>query len=182
MFEFWGQIDWKSCFWKIWVEFKWFWKTFHLILMHFIHKTLCFEEILHQNALFFQKSIFSRFSIDRTCCLTNRKCNKNVDYNLPNSIGAWLVLDRSKLIFDQSNLIFDRSKIVQRIFQNKLFSRVLHFIQTFQKAFCSLSLSDPVQVNFFRFLLIFSQGFFSSSADKTFLLLLFHFIHIFHAF
>ena len=46
-FKIWGQIDWKSCFWKIWVKFKCFWKTFHLILMHFIHKTLCFEEFLH---------------------------------------------------------------------------------------------------------------------------------------
>ena len=46
-FEILGQIDWKSCFWKIWVKFKGFWKSFHLILRHFIHKTLCFEEFLH---------------------------------------------------------------------------------------------------------------------------------------
>ena len=32
-----------------------FWKAFHLILMHFIHKILCFEEFLHKIALFFKK-------------------------------------------------------------------------------------------------------------------------------
>ena len=41
------KIEWKTCLWKIWVEFKCFWKTFHLILMHFIHNTICFEEFLH---------------------------------------------------------------------------------------------------------------------------------------
>ena len=44
MFEFWRQIGWNTCFWKIWVEFKCFWKTFNLILMHFIHEILYFEE------------------------------------------------------------------------------------------------------------------------------------------
>ena len=44
---FFGKFDWKTCFWEVWVEFKCFWKTFHLILMHFIHKTMCFEEFLH---------------------------------------------------------------------------------------------------------------------------------------
>ena len=55
----WGKIGWKTCFGEIWVEFKSFWKTFNLILMHFIHKTfnlilmhfihktMCFEEFLH---------------------------------------------------------------------------------------------------------------------------------------
>ena len=52
MFEFWRQIGCKTCFWEIWVEFKCFWKTFNLILMHFIHEILCSEELLHWIALF----------------------------------------------------------------------------------------------------------------------------------
>ena len=47
----------------------------------------------------FQKAGFSRFSIDRTCCSTNWKSDKNFGYNLPSLIGAQLVLDWSKLIF-----------------------------------------------------------------------------------
>ena len=35
-----------------------FWKAFHLILMHFIHKILCFEKFLHKIALFFKNMIF----------------------------------------------------------------------------------------------------------------------------
>ena len=37
-FEFWWQIDWKTCFWKNCVEPTCFWKKFNLILIHFIHK------------------------------------------------------------------------------------------------------------------------------------------------
>ena len=61
----------------------------------------------------FQKNDFSRFSINRTCCSTDRKCDKNFGFYLLGSIGARLVLDGWKLIFDQSNLIFNRSKIGQ---------------------------------------------------------------------
>ena len=60
-FEIWGKIDWKSCFWKIWVKYKCFWKTLHLILMHSIHKILCFEEFLHKIALFFKILVFPNF-------------------------------------------------------------------------------------------------------------------------
>ena len=61
MFEFWRQISWKTCFWKIWVEFMCFWKTFNLILMHFFHEILWFEEFLHKIALFFKNPIFPDF-------------------------------------------------------------------------------------------------------------------------
>ena len=52
-----------------------FWKAFHLIFMHVIHKIQCFEEFLHYFALFFKKLIFSRISIDRNCFLTDRNCD-----------------------------------------------------------------------------------------------------------
>ena len=86
-----------------------------------------------------KKFIFPDFrSIDRICLSTDWKCDKIFGYNLSSSISAWLVLDRSKLIFDWSNLTFNRFKIGQRVFKTKLFSHVLHFIQTFQKLLSSL--------------------------------------------
>ena len=39
----------------------------------------------------FQKTDFSKFSIARTCCSTDWKCDKNFGYNLPGSIGARLI-------------------------------------------------------------------------------------------
>ena len=45
--SFWGQIDSKMCFCKIWVEFKCFWITFNLVLMNFIYEILCFKEFPH---------------------------------------------------------------------------------------------------------------------------------------
>ena len=67
----------KMCytlFWKIWVEFKCFWKSFKLILMHFIHEISWSECFLHKTPVVFQKFNFSRFSIDRVFSSTNRKC------------------------------------------------------------------------------------------------------------
>ena len=60
MFEFLRTIGWKTCFWKILVEFKCFWKTFRLILMHFIHEILCFEEFLSFLPNFYNASFMFR--------------------------------------------------------------------------------------------------------------------------
>ena len=70
-------IDSKMCFWKIWVEYKCFWKTFHLILLHSIHKILCFEEFLHKIALFFKK---------KKLCFPNFRSIKTVSWLIENAI------------------------------------------------------------------------------------------------
>ena len=127
-----------------------FCKTFHLIFMHSIHKIMYFEEFLQLKCYVFQK-LLSKFSIGQTYCFTDRKCDKNLGYNLPGLIGAWLVLDRSKLIFDRSNLIFDWSKFGLMGFL-KVFSLTCSSLySTFQKAFCSLSLTNPLQTFFLSF-------------------------------
>ena len=167
MFELWGQIDWKSCFWKLYVEFKCFWKTFHLILMHFILNTMCFEEFLHKNAMFFKKLIFPNFWLIKHVALMIKKCNKNFGYNLPGSIDVWLVLDRSKLLFDRSNLFFDQSKIGQKVFLRSFSHVFITLFILFQKLSLSSSSIDPFQVNFCHFLPEISQVFLSSSAVKT---------------
>ena len=134
VFEVWELKE--NCFWKIWVEFKCFWKTFHFILMQFFIIKQCALRSFYIKMLCFSKNWFSKFSIDRTYCLTDRKCDKNLGYNLPGSIDAWLVLDWSKLIFDQS-------KFGLMVFL-KAFSLICSSLySTFQKAFCSLSSIDP---------------------------------------
>ena len=47
--------------------------------------------------LYFSKICFSRFSIDRICCSTDRKCVKSFGLNLLGSIDIRSMLDRSKL-------------------------------------------------------------------------------------
>ena len=78
MFNIWvlGTKMWKSYFWKIWVDFKCFWKTFKLILMHFIHEICCFEWLLHKMVSVFQKFHNFRISINRCFFSTNQKCVK----------------------------------------------------------------------------------------------------------
>ena len=75
------------------------------------------------------------------------------------------------------------SKIGLRVFLKQAFLMCSSLYSNFSKSFLlSLSSTDPVQVIFCHFLPNFSQVFLSSSAGKTFLPLLFHFIHILHAF
>ena len=117
---------------------------------------------------FFLKIDFSIFLINRTCFLTGRKCNKNFGYNLPGSIGAWLVLDQSKILFDRSNLIFNWSKISQLVFKKVFLSRVLHTFQIFSKALSLFYVNRSNLSLFCRFLPKFSQVFLSLNAGKTF--------------
>ena len=95
--EFWGKIGWKTCFWEIWVEFMCFWKTFNLILMHFIHEILCFEEILHKIALFFKNFIFLDFRSIESVSRPIEIAIKIFGLILSDSIGVRSMLDRSKL-------------------------------------------------------------------------------------
>ena len=131
----------------------------------------------------FQKIDFSRFSIDWICLSTDRKCDKNLGYNLPGSIASQLMLDQSNVFFDWSNLIFDRTKIIQS-FLKQAFLTCSSLYSNFSKSFLlSLSLFNRSSSSDF---LLFSSKFFSRflsfCAGKTFLPFIFHFIHIFHAF
>ena len=121
----------SSVFEKVFISYSYILFIKQCALRSFCIKMLCFPKIF-----FFQ--IFDR----STCCSTDRKCNKNFGYNLPGSIGARLVLDRSKLIFDQSTLIFDQSKIGQRdfFFFLKAFLTCSSHCSYFSKRFLSLLL------------------------------------------
>ena len=130
MFELWGQIDWKSCFRE---DLGWnqvFLKNFSSF--YSLNNVLWGVSAL--KCSIFQKFVFSKFLIDRTCCSIDKKCNKNFGYNLSNSIGAWLELDWLKLLFDQSNLIFNRSKINQWVFKKVFLSHVLHTFRIFSRS------------------------------------------------
>ena len=150
--------------------------------MHFINKNNVLWGVFALKCFVFQNFDFSKFLIDQNCCSTDRKCDKNFGYNLPGSIGAQLVLDRSKLLFDWPNLLFDRSKIGKWVFKKVFLSCVLRTFQIFSKAL-SLFLLDWSNLSLFcHFLPNFSQVSLSSSVGKTFLPFLFQFIHNFHAF
>ena len=75
MFALWEQIYLKSWFWNIWVEFKCFWKKFHLILMPFFKK--------------------------KKQCALRSFCIKMLCFS---KIWFLQTFDRSNLFFDQSKL------------------------------------------------------------------------------
>ena len=106
------RMDWKSHCLENWVQNLCFWKTFDLILMHFIHQIQCFEEFLHKIALIFQKFVFFQ-NFDRSNLFFNQsklRLKTLVSPYLFQSMLDWYWINRS--IFDQSNLIFDQSKII----------------------------------------------------------------------
>ena len=128
--------------------------------------------------MFFKNLIFPDFQLIELVA----QPIENVIKTLVTIYLARSMLDWLKFLFDQSNLIFDRSKIGQWVFKNVFLSRVLHTFQTFSKAL-SLFLLDRSNLSLFcLFLPNFSQVSLSSSVGKTFLPLLFQFIHNFHAF
>ena len=180
-FEIWGQIDWKSCFWKIWVKFKGFWKNFHLTLMHFIHKILCFEEFLHWNALFFKHLIFLDFwSIEPVAQLIEIVIKNLVWICLARSLLDWCWIDRMWFSIDQTYFSTDQ-KLVREFFKT-WDSRVFFTIsKVFKMAFLTLFDRSRFNINFLSFSLKFSSRFLSSSTGKTILPFLFWFNFIFHA-
>ena len=123
-------IDWKSYFWENWVQNKCFWKVFHLILMHFIHKILCFEEFLQKNALFFKKLVFPEFRSIEPISQLIEIAIKVLDW-LCVSISSRLLLDQSK--------VFSINWNSYREFFKTYVYHVFFTIQNFSKHF-SLSL------------------------------------------
>ena len=170
-FENLRNIDWKSYFWEIWVQYKCFWKAFHLILIHSIHKILCFEEFLHKIDLFFKNLIFPNFWLIKSVSRPIKITIKILVW----IYLVWLLLDQSNVIFDRSNLISIIRKSFKEFFKNINISRVCHYSNIFKKFSLSLSSIDQgSKQNFLSFSLKFLQGFFTSKAGKTFLPLLFH--------
>ena len=126
----------------------------------------------------FFKKLLSKFSIDQTYCFTDRKCDKNLGYNLPGSIGAGSIEIDFRSIEPNFRLI----KIRSDGFFKSFFSHVFFTLFNFSKSFL-LSLFDRfISSQFLLFSSYFFSRFLSLSARKTFLPLLFHFIHILHAF
>ena len=96
-----------------WVKNLCFWKTFHLILMHFILKIQCFEGFLHKTSLFFFSKIcfFQNFDwLNLFFNQTKLRLKTLVILCLFRSMLDWYLFNRS--IFVRSNLIFYQSKIV----------------------------------------------------------------------
>ena len=110
LFENLRIIDWKSYFWEIWVQYKCFWRAFHLIFMHFIHKILCFEEFLHKIAFFSKNCVFQIF--DWSKIRFDRSKIPSIDPKPIKQQSKWSGLNQNfNRIFDWSKNMFDRSKI-----------------------------------------------------------------------
>ena len=132
-----------------------FWKAFHLILMHVIHKIQCFEEFLHYFALFFKKTDFSRISTNQIVFRSIEIAIKNVCESLSVLIGARLVLDQSKY-FRPIESIF---RSIENCVENFLKTDFHVFKLTFSKVFqLFLSLYDLVKAPIW-FFIIFHHSF-----------------------
>ena len=137
MFALWGQIDWKYWFWKIWVEFKCFWKTFRLILMHFFIKQcalrsfyikmLCFSKIW-----FFQTFDWSNLIFDKSK-LRIKISMRFYMFRLIETIFRSIEYRESGFFFFFLNSVFDPFKTL------------------FQKFFQLFSLSSTWQSKIFQF-------------------------------
>ena len=91
-----NRKDWKYQCLENWVQNLCFWKTFHLILMHYFHQIQCFEEFLHKIALIFQIFFFLEFWSIEPIFQSIKIAIKNFDQPLFVSIDAQLILDQSK--------------------------------------------------------------------------------------
>ena len=110
-------------------------KTFHLILMHFIHKIQCFE-FLCKNAVFFKKLIFPEFRPIEPIFQSIEIAIKICYESLSVSIDARLVLDQSK----HFRLIESNFQSVENRIKSFLKTEFLMCSYTFLKFF-KLSLS-----------------------------------------
>ena len=152
-----------------------FWKAFHLILMHVIHKIHCFEEFLHYFALFKKKKklIFPEFRPIEIAI-------KNVCESLFVSIGARLVLDQSKH-FWPIEFVFRSIEHRVEIFLKKTDFHVfkLTFSKVFQLFFSLYTTRSRLQSDFLSFSTILFARFFSPKVSKTFIPFLLHLFSLF---
>ena len=132
------------CFWKIWIEFKCFWKTFNLILMHFIHEILCFKEFLHKITLFLKNLSIQDFRPIEFVARPIENTIKNLVWiYLARLVLNWYSIDWIYFSIDQSLILTNRNSVYE-CFKKELFSRVLHFIQTFQALHSYFSSTYPI--------------------------------------
>ena len=132
-----------------------FWKVFHLILMHVIHKIQYFKEFLHYFALFFKTLIFPEFRLIKIFFRPIEIVIKNVCESLSVLIDARLVLDQSKHFWP---IEYEFRSIENRV-ENFLKTDFHVFKLTFSKVFQHfLSLYDSVKAPI-RFFVIFHHSF-----------------------
>ena len=148
-FENLRNIDWKSNFLEIWVQYKCFWKAFHLILMHSIHKIPCFEEFLHKMLCFSKIWFFQIF--DRSILFLNwsklrLKFWFEFTWFYRFSIVAGSIECKFWSIKSNFWSIENRSK---SFLKNISFSRVCHYSSFFKKFFLSLFNWSRFKANFF---------------------------------
>ena len=137
-------------FWENWVQNLCFWKTFHLILMHFILKIQCFEGFLHKTSLFFffKNLLFLKFRLIEPIFQSNKIAIKNFGHPLSVLIDARLILVQSKHFRSIKPNFWSIENRIKSFFKSDFHV----FKLTFQKVFKTFSLyttRSRLQSNFF---------------------------------
>ena len=142
-------IDWKSYFWEIWVQNKCFWKVFHLILMHFIHKILYFEEFLHKIVLFLKKLCFPDFWLIKSISQPIENAIKILVWIWPfRSLLDWFWINRRHFQSIESNFRSIKNRIGSFFFKPWVFMCSITF-KLFQNKFLSLFDRSRLQTTVF---------------------------------
>ena len=159
--------------WENWVQNLCFWKTFHLILMHFIHNIQCFEEFLHKTSLFFQNFVFFQ-NFDRLNLFRSIEIViKNFGHPLSVLINARLILDQSKHFRSiEPNFWSIKNRMESFL---TLDSHVFkHYFKKFSNSFSLYPISQGSNQDFLSFSSVLFSRFFSFKASKTLLPFLLH--------
>ena len=153
--ENWEQIDWKSCFWKIWVKFKGFWKLFIsysciLFIKHCALRSLGIKMLCFSKNWFFQ--IFDRSNL----LLDQSKLRLKILFE-----STWL--DRCSIDAGSIEYVFQLIEPIFWLIKNKSESFLKHelfmcslLFQKFSKSY-SLSLW-PIQIHY-QFFVVFTPIF-----------------------
>ena len=146
-----------------------FGKTFHLILMHFIHYIQCFEEFFQKPGFFFKNSVFPKFRLIQFVFRSIEIAFKILCEPLFISINQnWFSINRKSWIS-----FFFKSQILT--YSNLTFQKFLNFSLSLRFELGSTS-------NFCRFPPKFLQGFSFLQVGMSILPYLFHLFSILHAF
>ena len=139
-----------------------FWKSYHHILMHFVHQFQCFELFL---IFFFQKLCFSSNFVSLCQSRLIQSIFQSIEILLKLFKEASICFDWSNLFLDQSklfwncfknfekllsilinqNCFFDQLKLVNQVFKKPDLTCSNHFFKTFSKLYLSLRLGKAPQ-------------------------------------
>ena len=137
-----------------------FGKTFHLILIHFIHKIQCFKEFIHKICWVFKTMIFPKFQLIQSIFPSIEITLKIFSEPLFISINRnWFSINRKLWISFFFFFFFNRiltysTQLFQKFSKFSLYlfptqtSSIINFFVVFDQIFCKVFLSQGRYVHF----------------------------------